>query len=48
LSARYFDALKAPAKQLVWFERSAHMPNTEERDAFNRFMIETVLPALPQ
>jgi len=46
LSARYFDALKAPRKQLVWFERSAHMPNTEEKDRFNDFMIGTILPAL--
>ncbi len=44
LSARYFEALKAPSKQLVWFENSAHLPNTEERDAFNRLMVETVLP----
>jgi len=46
LSAQYFDALKAPRKQLVWFERSAHMPNTEEKDRFNEFMINTVRPAL--
>lgn len=42
LSARYFAALRAPRKQLVWFERSAHLPNTEERDKFNEFMIRTV------
>lgn len=48
LSAQYFEFLKAPRKQLVWFERSSHMPNTEEKDAFNRFMLETVLPALPR
>jgi pimeloyl-ACP methyl ester carboxylesterase len=43
LSSRYFDALKAPRKQLVWFERSAHMVNVEEKDKFNQFMIDTVL-----
>jgi pimeloyl-ACP methyl ester carboxylesterase len=48
LSARYFEALKAPRKQLVWFERSAHLPNTEEKDKFNEFMIKTVLPTLPE
>ena len=47
LSAKYFDALKAPRKQLVWFEHSSHMPNTEEKDQFNAFMIDTVLPGLP-
>ena len=45
LSAQYFEVLQAPRKQLVWFERSAHLPNTEEKDRFNAFMIETVLPA---
>lgn len=44
LSARYFDALKAPRKQLVWFENSAHMPNTEEKDKFNRFLVQEILP----
>jgi hypothetical protein len=45
---KYFDALKVPRKQLVWFERSAHMPNTEERDTFNAFMIDTVRPGQPE
>jgi pimeloyl-ACP methyl ester carboxylesterase len=48
LSAKYFEALTAPRKQLVWFERSAHLPNTEEKDKFNEFMIKTVLPTLPE
>jgi len=48
LSAQYFEALEAPRKQLVWFESSAHLPNTEEKDKFNEFMIHTVLPALAE
>jgi len=48
LSAKYFEAMEAPRKQLVWFEHSSHMPNTEEKDKFNAFMIDTVLPALPR
>ena len=48
LSAQYFEALKAPRKDLVWFESSAHLPNTEEKDKFNEFMIHTVLPALAE
>jgi len=35
---RYADALRAPSKQLLWFESSAHTPHLDEpapyRDAF--------------
>jgi pimeloyl-ACP methyl ester carboxylesterase len=44
LSEQYFRALNAPAKSLVWFEHSAHLPNTEERELFNQVLIESVLP----
>ena len=44
LAKRWFDALRAPRKTLVWFERSAHFVNTEEADAFNRFFVERLLP----
>jgi pimeloyl-ACP methyl ester carboxylesterase len=44
LAARYFEALKAPRKELVWFERSAHFINVEEAEAFNRFLVERLLP----
>ncbi len=47
LSARYFDALVAPRKQLVWFERSGHMPNTEEPEKFCDVMVREVLPLAP-
>jgi pimeloyl-ACP methyl ester carboxylesterase len=42
LAARYFDALRAPSKKLVWFERSAHVPNVEERQRFVRVMRDEV------
>ena len=45
LAARYFEVLKAPRKGLIWFENSAHMPNTEEKDAFNAFLVGTVRPS---
>ncbi len=48
LSAKYFEALRAPRKELVWFENSAHLPNTEEREKFNAFMTATVLPVLSE
>lgn len=44
VAERYFEALRAPSKELIWFERSAHLPNTEERDRFTRFMIDRVHP----
>ena len=31
---RFYDALVAPSKQLVWFENSAHMPHLEEPGKF--------------
>ncbi len=46
LAAQYFKHLRAPRKELVWFEDSAHMPNTEEKEKFNAFMVERVLPTL--
>ena len=44
IAEQYFDALKAPAKELIWFERSAHLPNSEKRVLFNQIMVEKVLP----
>jgi len=44
LVAEYMNALEAPAgKQMFWFERSAHVPFIEEREAFHAVMINTVL-----
>jgi pimeloyl-ACP methyl ester carboxylesterase len=34
-AAAYFDALRAPAKQLMWFENSAHNIPFEEPERFN-------------
>jgi len=36
LVEEYYAALRAPLKRLVWFERSAHMPNLEEPLRFQR------------
>ena len=46
LAASYFQAIEAPCKQLIWFERSAHHPPFEEAEKFNRVMIENVLPTV--
>lgn len=44
IAERYFDSIKAPSKELIWFDKSAHLPNSEERDLFNKVMVEKVLP----
>jgi pimeloyl-ACP methyl ester carboxylesterase len=44
IAARYFAVLKAPAKELIWFENAAHMVNSEERDLFNKILVAKVLP----
>ena len=43
LAKNYFDVLKAPKKEFIWFEKSAHAPNGEESEKFNSIIIEKVL-----
>jgi pimeloyl-ACP methyl ester carboxylesterase len=43
LTEAYYSRLRAPKKTLIWFERSAHMPNFEEPEKFNDLMIHRVL-----
>lgn len=45
-SVAYFNTLTAPAKNIVWFERSGHEPFVDEPDRFNATMAELVRPAL--
>ena len=47
-SVAYFDALSAPAKKLVWFERSGHEPFVDEPDQFNATMTDLVRPVVLQ
>ncbi len=44
LAKKYFDKLKAPKKEFIWFENSAHAPNGEEAGKFNKIIIDKVLP----
>ena len=39
MAEKYFNFLKAPKKELIWFENSGHNPQFEEADAFNRAII---------
>ncbi len=45
-SVAWFDALSAPAKQLVWFEESGHEPFVDEPARFTSVMASVVRPAL--
>ena len=44
VSVRYFEALEAPSKELVWFEHSGHEVFADEADKFNAAMVELVRP----
>jgi pimeloyl-ACP methyl ester carboxylesterase len=48
ISRAYFEALAAPSKELLWFERSGHEPFADEPDKFNIAMAELVRPVLLQ
>jgi pimeloyl-ACP methyl ester carboxylesterase len=41
---RYYEALRAPRKGLVWFEQSGRSPMHEEPDRFLQVMVGTVVP----
>jgi pimeloyl-ACP methyl ester carboxylesterase len=47
ISLAYIDALEAPLKKVVWFERSGHEPFVDEPARFNTGMAESVWPVLP-
>jgi pimeloyl-ACP methyl ester carboxylesterase len=44
---RYAESLKAPSKQFVWFEHSAHLPHLEEPERFREVLakVRLSLPA---
>ena len=39
LAVEYLEKLRAPYKEIVWFEHSAHAPNFEEPNVFNEFCL---------
>jgi pimeloyl-ACP methyl ester carboxylesterase len=43
VAERYAELLEAPGKQLVWFERSAHMPHLEEPGRFRQLLAQVRL-----
>lgn len=47
ISLAYIDALTAPSKKIVWFEKSGHEPFVDEPAKFNAAMAQLVRPVLP-
>jgi pimeloyl-ACP methyl ester carboxylesterase len=43
LVEEYFQSLNVTAKNMIWFENSAHVPILEERELFHEIMLNTVL-----
>ena len=44
LVEHWFDMIKAPRKELHWFEKSGHNPMSDEGPAFKKLLKETLLP----
>jgi pimeloyl-ACP methyl ester carboxylesterase len=42
-SVMYYDRLKAPSKDIVWFHESAHFPQLEEPERFERMVVDKLL-----
>ena len=40
---RFYNQIRAPKKDLFWFEKSAHSPNFEETSKFENIMINQIL-----
>jgi len=40
LVEKYFDVLKAPCKEIVWFDNSGHFPNLEETEKYQDELIK--------
>jgi pimeloyl-ACP methyl ester carboxylesterase len=47
ITERYFEMLKAPHKEIVWFENSAHVAVFSDPDRYQKMLIEKVLPGPP-
>jgi CubicO group peptidase (beta-lactamase class C family)/pimeloyl-ACP methyl ester carboxylesterase len=43
LVERYVDVLRAPHKEIVWFENSGHIPNLDEPEAYQGRLVNLVL-----
>ena len=44
LAAKWFEKIKAPSKELIWFDNSAHMVMQEEPGRFLNYLVRDVRP----
>ena len=44
--SEWAEQLDAPTVAIVWFDEAGHMPPIEQPEAFQRALIETVLPEI--
>jgi alpha-beta hydrolase superfamily lysophospholipase len=44
ISMEFITNLKAPSKEIVWFQESKHLPFMDEPTKFNTCMVEMVKP----
>ena len=47
LAEQYYQALQAPHKELIWFERSGHNPWVTESQRFVELVVSKTLPETP-
>lgn len=43
LLERYFKVIKAPHKEIIWFENSCHAPNLDEPEIYQDKLVNVVL-----
>lgn len=43
LMERYFKIIKAPYKEIIWFENSGHFPNLDEPELYQEILINKIL-----
>ncbi len=46
LAEDYFNAIEAPFKKLIWFEKAGHVPMLAQPEKFARELIEQLLPVM--
>ena len=43
IASKYYESIKAPTKELIWFENSAHFPQWEEPKKFHSVLKDKII-----